>query len=152
SFAADYERVRSKREFGKLVRDMVVQSIIDRGEQVVSFRLGSDERSTALMGKLLEEAVELVGAESSAAKLEELSDVFEVVRSWVEVEGFELDEVVMAANEKRRRRGAFLNGDVLVGTGAKVGATVRIQNTRNYDRLTAPVGTSDTVRIPIARL
>ncbi|QGZ97059.1 hypothetical protein DSM104635_03924 [Terricaulis silvestris] len=152
SFAADYERVRSKREFGKLVRDLVVQSIIDRGEQVVSFRLGADERSSALMGKLLEEAVELVGAENSAAKLEELSDLFEVVRSWIEIEGFELDEVVMAANEKRRRRGAFLNGDVLVGTGAKAGASLKIQSTRNYDRLTAPSGAADTLRVPIARL
>jgi len=152
SFASDYERVRSKQEFGKLVRDGIVSKIGSSGERTVSFTLSSDERSRALFGKLIEEGAELVTAPDANARLEELSDVYEVIRSWAEVEGFQMDEVLAAADEKRRKRGGFVRGEVLVGTGTKRQRDdLKFGGSRTFEHVTAPTVSGSNVTIPLGR-
>jgi predicted house-cleaning noncanonical NTP pyrophosphatase (MazG superfamily) len=70
----------------------------------------------ALVAKLFEEADELLAARDPDEVKAELADLFEIVRSLAITTGVEWVEVENAAKEKRRDRGGFETGAVLVET------------------------------------
>jgi len=151
SFAPAYERVRQKRQFGKLVRDHVVEKIGDGGERPVSFNLPSDDRAPAFFAKMIEEGLEVLRAQNDDERLEELADVYEVLRGWIEGAAFELAEVAVAADEKRQRLGGFDRGDVLVETGTG-GADRASGSALTFEQITRPRQHRHGVSIPAGRL
>ena len=90
----------------KLVRDRVPDLIRSRGEIAETTVLGAGAYTTALLDKLVEEAVELRIAEPGQ-HIEELADVWEVLTTAVEQLGFTMADVEQAATFKRIVRGGF---------------------------------------------
>lgn len=151
--APAYERVRSKREFGKLVREGIVSRIGGGGEQSVSFNLKPEDRPPAFFGKLLEEALEVLRADSTDSLIAEFADLFEVVRSWIVSSNFELSEVEAVADAKRQKSGAFSAAEVLVETGTK-SSPMSAQKLGNLslERISMPRESGAGVAVPAARL
>lgn len=153
SFAPAYERVRSKREFGKLVRDKIVQKIGGGGEQAVSFHLPRSDRPPAFFGKLIEEGLEVLRAGTKDSRIMELADLYEVVRGWIESSDFELSEVEALANLKRQKNGGFGAAEVLVQTGSKNSAMATSSSqSLTLERIAAPREHGRRIEIPAARL
>ena len=151
--APAYERVRSKREFGKLVRDGIVSRIRGGGEQSISFNLRPEDRPPAFFGKLLEEGLEVLRADSTDSRIAEFADLFEVVRSWIESSNFEMGEVEAVADAKRQKTGGFSAAEVLVESGSK-SSPIGVQKLGNLslDRITLPREAPRGLAVPAARL
>ncbi|MFG3439300.1 nucleoside triphosphate pyrophosphohydrolase [Nonomuraea sp. NPDC047897] len=90
---------------GKLVRDNIPDIIRQDGREAVITVLEADYR-TALLAKLFEKATELNEA-SRAEVVEEIADVYEVLRALAAVHGHDWAEVEKLAATKREERGTF---------------------------------------------
>jgi len=60
--------------------------------------------------KLKEEVGEYLGAESEESQLEELADIFEVVRGLVAERGLSMSNLISVADAKKIERGGFEKG------------------------------------------
>ena len=105
--------------FNKLVRDNIPDKIEKNGEVAVTRILDNGEYREELYKKLLEEANEVINAKTKEDILEELADVYEVVRAISELEKSNIDNVVELSNNKRLIRGGFNNRIFLVKTYKK---------------------------------
>lgn len=126
--AARYNRVRGRRVFGKLVRDLIPQNIAMGGERVREAELDKVDVPWALSGKMFEEIEEFLGAEDQVEKLAELADVLEVVRGLAFSCGIEFSEVVAAADRKRAKAGGFERRRILLETALSSAPTEAIGN------------------------
>lgn len=106
-------------KFGKLVRDAIPTKIEGHGEQAQTTRASRSQLLTLLRAKAVEEALELQNAVSHDDSVEELADLFEVIRSLAANLDISVDDVVRAADEKRAKRGGFDEGVVLQETREK---------------------------------
>ena len=93
--------------FQKLVRDFIPEKIEKNGEIAVTRILEDSEFRKELYQKLLEEANEVIHANTKDERLMELADVFEVLRVIAELEGSNIEEVEEKAKAKRLKRGGF---------------------------------------------
>ncbi len=93
--------------FNKLVRNRIPEMIENNCEVPVTRVLEDKEYKEELHKKLKEEVNEVIGAETHDEIIEELADVFEVMRALVELEGSSIDEVKEIAENKRIKRGGF---------------------------------------------
>lgn len=105
--------------FNKLVRDGIVDKVAAQGERVVSYTASEAERRALLKKKLVEEAIEVLEAESEGALIEELADVEEVLAALRDVLGIDQSAVTQLQEQKRARRGGFALGSVLIETGGR---------------------------------
>jgi len=95
----------------KLVRDRVGEELERSGGNLIVYRV--EDRSvleTFLRAKVVEEAVEF----AASGSLEEAVDVFEALYEWLRLKGVGLDEVERVMREKRRVKGGFEKGYVVV--------------------------------------
>jgi predicted house-cleaning noncanonical NTP pyrophosphatase (MazG superfamily) len=90
----------------KLVRDNIVQNHLDEGAKVASRKLKKDEKTGALVNKIIEEITE-------GTDLSELADVQEALDQLIIEKGFTKEEVATAQAEKRQRNGGFEKGDYI---------------------------------------
>lgn len=95
------------KEYNKLVRDLIPEIILDKGERPITRVLSDDEYKVELETKLGEEYHEVLGTENSTDRIEELADMLEVIMALAAVEGKTLDDVVEVAEQKRLKRGGF---------------------------------------------
>ena len=95
-----------ERIYNKLVRDNIPNIIKAKGEEPIIKILGDDEYKTELEKKLSEEYKEVLES-SGEARVEELADMLEVIKALAKLEGKTLQEVIIIANEKSSKRGAF---------------------------------------------
>ncbi|HET6509388.1 MAG TPA: nucleoside triphosphate pyrophosphohydrolase [Baekduia sp.] len=102
--------------FGKLVRDLIPENIAARGEHVVRYQATGDELQLLLRAKVVEEALEIARSGSSDELLEEIGDALDVLASLCTLAGTDLASVSDRAEQKRRTRGGFNAGQVLVET------------------------------------
>jgi predicted house-cleaning noncanonical NTP pyrophosphatase (MazG superfamily) len=93
-------------EFGKLVRDRIPEIIEADGRRPVVEVLDVARYREALLAKLGEEAAELAAADEDGV-LDELADVYEVLRALAEQAGVDLDQVEERADVKGDERGRF---------------------------------------------
>jgi predicted house-cleaning noncanonical NTP pyrophosphatase (MazG superfamily) len=77
----DRSRVRRSINFGKLVRDKIPTRIAARGEAETTLKLPGEVIKGFLIGKLIEEAMEVRQAGTPTEKTAELADLYEVVRA-----------------------------------------------------------------------
>ena len=110
------EPVERRQSFRKLVRDLIPVRIEGRGEAVRAHRASHDELLPLLKAKAIEEALELLAAADKDAQLEEVADVLEVLRAICAVHGEDLEHALEIAEAKRRERGGFEQGVVLLET------------------------------------
>jgi predicted house-cleaning noncanonical NTP pyrophosphatase (MazG superfamily) len=101
----------------KLVRDHVPVLITEHGDHAVVYRADEIELRSRLRTKVVEEALELLAADTPEGELAEFADIFEVLQACVEATGFSTADVEVAQTQKRMERGGFEEGIVLVSTG-----------------------------------
>lgn len=116
-----HRRVRRKQIFGKLVRDKIPERITKNRETTSWRRAYGEEKRAYLIGKLIEEALEAKTAAGRNERIEELGDLFEVLRALAETEEGSIEEVRDAAEGKRRKAGGFENGTILEETTIPAG-------------------------------
>ena len=95
--------------YKKLVRDKIPDKIKANGENPVTRVLSDGEYKKKLEKKLLEEYNEVLKAENSEERIEELADMLEVIISLSKLENKTLNDIMEVANIKREKRGGFDN-------------------------------------------
>lgn len=103
-------------EYNKLVRDGIPSAILYKGEGVEIVRLVGEAMLSSLKTKLIEEAIEVLDAESSDAIADELADVLEVVESIATMLDIRLSDVRARKKRKAKTRGGFMDGLMLLRT------------------------------------
>lgn len=92
--------------YNKLVRDNIPNIIKNNGETPITMILNDIEYKKELEKKLYEEYKEVIEATGSD-RIEELADMLEVIIALAELENKNLDDVILTAEQKREKRGAF---------------------------------------------
>lgn len=95
-----------KKNYRKLVRDNIPNIIKANGEVPVIRILNDSEYKFELERKLKEECQEVLEA-SGTDRIEELADMLEVIIYLAKIGNTTLEEVMVVANEKRLKKGAF---------------------------------------------
>ena len=113
-----YERgpTTHSKQFSKLVRDKIPLKIQSGGEKAQTYQVLSDDIIHLIKVKAVEEALEFSFSEQSDEEIEELADLFEIIRSYTEVKGTSMNDIKRVADEKRSEKGGFTEGIVLVST------------------------------------
>jgi predicted house-cleaning noncanonical NTP pyrophosphatase (MazG superfamily) len=144
----DHSRIRKNVPFGKLVRDKIPARIAARQELEATKTVPRSTLKSFLIGKMLEEALEVREGETVEERRVELADVIEIVRALAALDGLSLEEIIAAADAKRDKLGGFETGKVLLRTG--IGGPG--QTTINPDPSSAQVMSRevspDTVELP----
>jgi len=142
-------RVRRNISFGKLVRDRIPARIAARREAETTLKLPGEVIKGFLIGKLIEEAMEVRQAATATEKAAELSDLYEVVRALASAENIPLENVIKGADEKKRKAGGFDDGIVLLQTGI-YGRGKAKRKTEQRSQVLARRVSDDTYEIPFS--
>jgi predicted house-cleaning noncanonical NTP pyrophosphatase (MazG superfamily) len=144
----DYSRIRKNVPFGKLVRDKIPARIAARQELESTEVAPKSALQSFLVGKVIEEALEVRAGTSVEERRIELADIIEIVRALGALDAISLDEIIATANVKRAKLGGFETGKILLRTG--IGGPG--QTTIHGDQLAAQVMSRevgpDTVDLP----
>jgi predicted house-cleaning noncanonical NTP pyrophosphatase (MazG superfamily) len=111
-----FEEPRVARKYGKLVRDNIALRIETHGEKPRMMRVSRVQLLELLKAKAVEEALELFWEKDQGHLIEELVDLLEVIASAAELCDTSLKHLRAAALKKRRERGGFKEGMVLLET------------------------------------
>lgn len=95
-----------ERVYNKLVRDNIPEIIKAKGEEPITRELDLNEYKHALETKLKEECQEVITA-SGDERIEEIADALEVLKALAKLEGATLEDVIVVADRKNAKRGAF---------------------------------------------
>jgi predicted house-cleaning noncanonical NTP pyrophosphatase (MazG superfamily) len=93
----------------KLVRDKIVDSNLESGAKVKYKHLNKDEHKTALVNKIIEEAKEILQAETEQAA-SEIADVQQAVDDLIEQFGLDQEAIKKSQKQKIDKNGAFKKG------------------------------------------
>jgi len=99
----------------KLVRDRVPSIIQDRAEDIEVVHVSGEDLVDLLRAKIVEEATELLFADSDSS-IEEAADVYEALVAFLDSSDIVWSDLVAVANRKREMRGGFNDGIVLIST------------------------------------
>lgn len=107
-----YRRKTKRREthmptYNKLIRDKISQIIKANGKTPTTRILSEDEYIEELCKKTQEELTEYIEAKTKPDKLEELSDLLELINALAEHEGTTLEEINNIRKKKAEERGGF---------------------------------------------
>ena len=128
----DYLRVRKNVPFGKIVRDKIPDKIAARKELGITTTVPTRVQEAFLIGKVLEEALEVRESRSPEERKVELADLIEIIRTLAQAGGFTLREIVEEADKKRDKLGGFDEGRVLLQTGILGPGQTRVTHKSNY--------------------
>lgn len=95
-----------ERIYNKLVRDRIPTIIRENGETPIIKVLDKYEYKEELEKKLYEEYKEVIEAVGDN-RVEELADMLEVIRALAKLESKSLNDIIMIADNKNKKRGAF---------------------------------------------
>ena len=104
--------------YNKLVRDKIPDIIKNNGEEPITRVLSNDEYKIELEKKLNEELQEVL-LSTGDNRIEELSDMLEVMISLAKLEGKDLIDIINTCNIKREKRGGFSKKLYLSGVRKK---------------------------------
>ncbi|PBC23169.1 hypothetical protein CK226_08325 [Mesorhizobium sp. WSM4311] len=145
----EHSRIRRNTTFGKIVRDKIPDRIARRKETGITQKVPQEFKKAFLTSKLLEEALEVRGADTPEEKRLELADLYEVLRALANTENIGMDEVVKAADEKKEKSGGFDDGLVLMQT-AILGRNKRgiPESEKHLTQVLARKTANDTFELP----
>ena len=126
-FAIEEEQL----EFNKIVRDEIPATIAERGESVEVVKVCGDALLEALKRKLVEEALEAFDANTSEAIIEELADVREAIDGILGTLGLSSEQLQSSKDRKKKKRGGFGNGLMLVRTSLSPSLQPQIEDSEN---------------------
>jgi len=92
--------------YNKLVRDKIPEIIKVNGEIPVIKILDELEYKKELEKKLHEEYLEVIGS-TEENRIEELADMLEVIKALAKLENKTLEDIILIANQKAKKRGTF---------------------------------------------
>lgn len=93
--------------YNKLVRDRIPEIIkSNKGEPFIRI-LSDEEYKQELEKKLLEEYNEVLQTKTREERIEELSDMLEIIKALAVLEQSSLEEVIEVSNQKALKRGGF---------------------------------------------
>lgn len=92
--------------YNKLVRDNIPNIIKSNGEIPIIRILDNDEYKKELENKLYEEYQEVLNS-SEGDRIEELADMLEIIKALANLENKTLNDVILVAEQKNKKRGAF---------------------------------------------
>lgn len=92
--------------YNKLVRDNIPNIIKSNGEIPITRILDNDEYKKELENKLYEEYQEVLNS-SEDDRIEELADMLEIIKALAKLENKTLNDVILVAKQKSKKRGAF---------------------------------------------
>lgn len=92
--------------YNKLVRDNIPNIIKSNGEIPITRILDNDEYKKELENKLYEEYQEVLSS-SGDDRIEELADMLEIIKALANLENKTLNDVILVAEQKNKKRGAF---------------------------------------------
>ena len=93
--------------YNKLVRDKIPEIIKSNNAEPFIRILSDDEYKKELEKKLLEEYNEVLETKSREERIEELSDMLEIIKALAQLEGSSLEEVCEVSKSKALKRGGF---------------------------------------------
>jgi len=97
-----------KFKYDKLVRDKIYQMMLDAGASVKVKDIKEEaELINYFQLKILEEAQEVVDAQSKQELAEELADCLEVIKAFSEKSGIGFGVIEKIAQEKKEKKGGF---------------------------------------------
>ena len=99
----------------KLIRDNVPELAKATGDELETQVLDEADFKKELAKKLVEEAEEIVSAETSEKLMEEMADVLEVLMSLAEAHQARFQDIDQCREEKRKKSGGFTKRLLLVG-------------------------------------
>jgi predicted house-cleaning noncanonical NTP pyrophosphatase (MazG superfamily) len=111
-----FEPKYKKQEFYKLVRDKIPINIESKGEKAQTIKIPSNDLLQFIKDKAIEEAYEFYFETNVDKIIEELADIYEIIRAACKIFGTPIDEVVKIANNKSEKKGGFESGVVLLNT------------------------------------
>lgn len=94
------------RVYNKLVRDKIPDIIKAKEEEPIIRELTLGEYKIALETKLKEECEEVI-ASNGEERIEEIADALEVLKALANLENTTLEDVIVVADKKNVKRGAF---------------------------------------------
>ena len=99
-----------EKEYNKLVRDKIPSIIKKESKKVKVKYVSLEEKKQYLCLKLIEEAQEFADSQNVG----ELADVLEVIESIIRDYSFSKKEIKIVKNTKKKERGSFRKGAVLI--------------------------------------
>lgn len=115
-------------EFNKLVRDKIPDLIVEHGEEASVVNLEGGALLRALGLKAIEEAAEVADAKSNYQVIEEIADLYDVIRELMQRLRLSAREVLRASVRKNRKRGRFRHGRMLEKTSLESIAGSQVGN------------------------
>jgi predicted house-cleaning noncanonical NTP pyrophosphatase (MazG superfamily) len=106
------------KEYHKLIRDRIGETIEKDGRIAVIRQLSPDEYHQELKKKLLEEVNELLNA-SDEAVIEEMADIYEVLEHLQKIYQISEEDLLMTKAKKAQIKGKFNKRLFLVGVKDK---------------------------------
>ncbi|PFZ49284.1 nucleoside triphosphate pyrophosphohydrolase [Bacillus wiedmannii] len=100
--------------YNKLIRNKIPQIIEANGKTLKTRILPEEEYIKELCKKTQEELTEYIEAKTKPDKLEELSDLLELINALAEHEGTTLEEINNIRKKKAEERGGFSNRVFLI--------------------------------------
>ncbi|NWK71134.1 nucleoside triphosphate pyrophosphohydrolase [Bacillus paramycoides] len=100
--------------YNKLIRDKIPQIIKNNGKTCTTKTLSENEYIKEICKKTEEELTEYLEATTKSHKLEELSDLLELINALAEHEGTTLEEINNIRKKKAEERGGFQNRTFLI--------------------------------------
>ncbi len=112
SFDPTYE----KQKFYKLVRDKIAVNISSKGEIARTVNIETSQMLDFLKEKAIEEALEFFWENDKDKIIEEMADIYEILRSACKLFGIDMTELNEIADKKNKNKGGFDTGLLLVDT------------------------------------
>lgn len=94
-------------KFNKLCRDKTIERMESGGAIMHWYRLQDEDFKDQLKQKLLEEAQEVIAAQSNTELIDELADILEVIDTFIQVCNISMQDIVAAQTSRRELRGGF---------------------------------------------
>ena len=111
-----FEVFNEDTEYSKLVRDKIPEKIEKGGEVAFINELSRDELLNQLKFKMVEEAIEVLEAESEDEIVQELADILEVFDSIIDKLNLSKEVIVEMQKLKKQKVGGFDKGIILKRT------------------------------------
>lgn len=103
-------------KYNKLVRDKIPEIIESNNEEVIYRYLSDNEFKEYLKLKLSEELNEILSSKNNIETLEEVADLLEVIKFYLKVHNYTLEDALNMCEIKNEKKGSFNKKILLIKT------------------------------------
>ena len=114
-----FEPTYPKKSFYKLVRDKIPVHIESKGETAKVVAITPEQTLELIKQKIVEEAYEFFWEEEGDHLMEELADIYELIRGAAKIFSIDINEISSIADKKKEIKGGFDEGVFLIETQEK---------------------------------